>query len=159
MNPEIQLKLQAYLDNELGDAEAREMASLLESDPDAQTLSAELQAVRTLLNGNELEAKLPESREFYWSKIDRAIQQTSDLREASAREVRARVPWWVKVFAPALGLAAVLVAVFSLGRFSNAPVKSSYLHEIETPLDDTGAISFHSQTAGMTVVWVQTQPY
>ena len=47
MNPEIQLKLQAYLDNELGDAEAREMASLLESDPDAQTLSAELQAVRT----------------------------------------------------------------------------------------------------------------
>jgi len=157
MNQDTKLKLQAYLDNELSETEAREVAVWLAQDAQAQTLQAELNGIKSTLAGNELEVQLPESREFYWSKIDRAIHQ-------GAQTERRKVflpgyPWWVRFCAPALGVAMLLVVGLSLVKLTTGPTKVSYLHELETPLDDTGAISFHSQAAGMTVVWVQTQGY
>jgi hypothetical protein len=155
INQETKLKLQAYLDNELAGAQTRCVAARLEDDAEARKVYTELRDVKTALAGNELEMSVPETREFYWSKIERAITHPSASREA--RPFLTGYPWWVRLFAPALGVAVLLVAVLSLVKQTSAPATVTYLHEIDTPLEETSSISFHSQTAGMTVVWVQTQ--
>src|SRR5258707_14151177 len=73
MNQELQLKLQAYLDGELPDGEAAEARELIARDGEAQALVAELANTSAALAGHEAEGKLPETREFYWSKIQREI--------------------------------------------------------------------------------------
>lgn len=159
MNPESKLKVQAYFDQELSQEEAREVAAWLERDPEARALFAEFSQISQVLQGNELELKLPESREFYWSKIERQIQRQSGASAPATAALPGWSTWWRRVVAPALGVAILLVAALSLVKLSHAPDRQSYLHEIETPLEDTSTISFHSQTAGMTVVWVQSRVY
>src|SRR5438445_3348784 len=73
MNYEDQLKLQAYLDGELPEAEAREVANWLAQDREAVALHAELRNTRQAMVGLEVGIELPESREFFWSKIEREI--------------------------------------------------------------------------------------
>jgi len=155
INHDKKLKVQAHLDQELSGGEGQRVAAWIQSDPEAQALQAELEDLRRLLRVGEIEVKLPETREFYWSKIERAIQRES---AQGATETRVgRRPFWLRVLAPAMGGLALLAAVLSLVRFSSSGPSLAYLHEIETPLEDTSAISFHSQAAGMTVVWVQSQ--
>ena len=72
---ETQLKLQAFLDGELPEDEARTIAARVAQDPEATDLLAELRNTRQALSLFEEGPKLPESREFYWSKIQRAIEQ------------------------------------------------------------------------------------
>ena len=77
MKPELELKLQAWLDGELPAAEAEQARRLAAAEPEAARLAAELQAIKTaLLNSEEIVA-VPETREFYWSKIERQIQRES----------------------------------------------------------------------------------
>src|SRR6266702_2258506 len=73
MDYDAQLKLQAYLDGELPEAEARAVATWLARDREAVALLAELRATRKALAGFEAGIRLPESGEFFWSKIQRAI--------------------------------------------------------------------------------------
>jgi anti-sigma factor RsiW len=155
INEESKLKLQAHLDNELSGAELRKVAAWLDQDAEARVLYAKLHDVKSIVRGNELEVHLPESRDFYWSKIERAIRQAPV--QPAPQSFLSGYPWWVRIFAPALGVAMLLVAGLTLVKLGTAPTTLSYLHEIETPLEDTSAISFHSQAAGMTVVWVQSQ--
>lgn len=156
INLETKLKLQAYLDQELSDPDSREMAEWLERDPEARALCAELEGTKALLEAGEVELKLPESREFYWSKIERAIGR--EAAAPSVREPSAGRAWWVRFLAPVAGAAVVLATGLAIVKLATAPTAMSYLHEIETPLEDTSAISFHSQSPAMTVVWVQSQP-
>jgi anti-sigma factor RsiW len=156
INERKKLQLQAYLDHELSPRQARRTAAWLEQDDEARALYADLSALRIALAGNELEAKLADSRAFYWSKIERGIRQNPTEQRAP---FLAGYPWWMRSLAPAVGATLLLIACLSVGRLTTPATSMSYLHEIETPLDDTTAISFHSQTAGMTVVWVQSQGY
>ena len=82
MNEEFQLKLQAYLDGELSDKETREVEARLSSDNEAKALLVELQNTRAAFLMFEKELKLPESREFFWSKIER------DIRALDAKQDR-----------------------------------------------------------------------
>ena len=156
INEREKLQLQAHLDQELSPRQARKAAAWVEQDDEARALYAELRDLRAALAGNELEAKVPDSREFYWSKIERAIRQNPAPERPP---FLARYPWWMRYLAPAVGATLLLIASLSVVRLTTPATSMSYLHEIETPLDDTTAISFHSQTAGMTVVWVQSQAY
>jgi anti-sigma factor RsiW len=151
---ETKLKLQAYVDNELSDREARDIAARIERDAEARTLCAELTKLRTLVAAHELEVRVPESREFYWSKIQREIVRSA---AQEARSSPVQQAWWTRLLAPAAGLAVLLVTALVFIRPHTAASRLSFLHEIESPLEDTGTISFHSQSAGMTVVWVQTE--
>ena len=81
INHETELKLQAYLDGELPAGEAKAITDLLERDASAQRTYQELRSTRSLLAGNEVERKLPESPEFYWSKIRRQIEQLESQAE------------------------------------------------------------------------------
>lgn len=156
MNRDTELKLQAYLDGELPDEEAREFLTWLDTDPEARTLHAELKGIKELMAGNELPVTVPESREFYWSKIERAIRQSDSDTEVAPSPAR-RSPWWLRVFAPASGLACVGLLAASLLWLPRQPSSLSYLHESEAPVDGVSTISFRSESAGVTVVWIQTQ--
>lgn len=166
MNEEIKLQVQAYLDNEVSASEARKMASLLTHDPEAQRIYNELKDTKALLAGNELPVKLKEPRDFYWSQIRRGIET------AETREVRpAKKNWMFRLFAPIAATAGVTALLLSLTNFNpgsgTAPrlaqetatlVKPSpeALHVIEPAPAEMSAITFHSDTEGVTVVWVSS---
>jgi anti-sigma factor RsiW len=153
MNKELQLRLQAYLDSEVSSSEARQVAALLSKDAEAQALYEELRQTKTLLAGNELEIKLPESREFYWSKIQREISRVPADERSPARPQRA---WWFRLLAPLSATAIVALGMIALTSHQTSPGFLSR-QEVETALEDTSAISFFSDQHKMTVVWVQSQ--
>jgi anti-sigma factor RsiW len=149
MKTEEQLKLQAYLDNEVSSSEARQIASWIEKDAEARALYEELRATKALLCAeNEAVVPCPESRDFYWSKIARGIETAE--REP-AREVAAR-PWWIKLLAPVAGAAAL--ALFVVTSVSTNPhvAVGPQVEESETD----GSITFYSPEQRMTVVWISS---
>jgi hypothetical protein len=156
MNTELELKIQACVDNELSPAEARRVMDHVRQDPEARRLFDLLADTSRLVSENEPEHQLPESREFYWSKIEREISRSSPEKPGSAElSAPAWSRWW-KLLAIAGG-AVALVALMSLPglkRSSLARIDHG-LQEIESPLDEVSAITFHSESANMTVVWVQ----
>jgi anti-sigma factor RsiW len=150
MTEEQQLKLQAFLDGELPEKEARDVASWLARDAEATDLLGELRNTRKALKDFEPELKLPETREFYWSKIQRDIQRLEPVKS------RARSFSFFtllrRVLAP-IGAVVVLViaGVFAVQQFSGqsaAPVHVSAM------LADVGAFTYRDQAQGMTVIWL-----
>ena len=158
INHETELKLQAYLDGELPDADAKGIADLLERDAGAEALYQQLRIAWSLLFGNELERKLPEPPEFYWSKIRRQIERLEST-QADGLAQPAPSRWWTRFLAPAGVLAAL--AVFVAVALLNPEDGGNFLalddsHDIETPLEETSSFSFRSEAAAMTVVWVDS---
>ena len=144
MKTELALQIQAYLDNELSADEARQIEQTLKTNAEAQSIQTELRAMKAaLIPVHEAEMKLPESHDFHWSKIRRAIE--SEKVPAPARVS----PWWFRVLAPIAGVAAVALVVMS-----GSMVKTGTLAQSNATESDTGVMSFHSQDQNMTVVWV-----
>src|SRR5579864_3263727 len=110
MDAESQLKLQAYLDGELSAKESAQVADWIAHDREAGLLAAELKNTHLALKGHEAEIKLPEAREFYWSKIEREIQrQTAFQPETSLR--RAGWLFWLQRHLVSTGMGAVLACL------------------------------------------------
>ena len=65
------------------------MANWLARDREAAALLEELRNTRAALAGFEAEVRLPESREFFWSKIEREIQR---LEAPAPRPARGAAP-------------------------------------------------------------------
>jgi anti-sigma factor RsiW len=148
MDFDAQLKLQAYLDGELPEAEAREVAKLLAQDQEAVLLLGELRNTRQALKGAEALVQLPESREFYWSKISREIDRVE--QPARVEQKRPFIFRLQRFLVPVTG--ALAVAVFlGITLFSNS---GTALGETELSTDDMGAITFRSESEGMTTVWL-----
>ena len=63
----------AYLDNELSPSEARQIASLLSTDPDARSMYNELKDTKEVLAGNETLVPLPEILIFIGRKSSAAL--------------------------------------------------------------------------------------
>jgi anti-sigma factor RsiW len=158
MNRETQLKLQAYLDDELAPAELREIAELLADNAEAKALCTELQATKDLVRGNELEMKLTESREFYWSKIAREIDRNE--RAQTAPERTYDFSWlrrWVLPLAGVAVLAALLTVWLQIPSSSPSALRLAETPDIETTVDDAGMNSFRSESEGISVVWVNSR--
>ncbi len=151
MKPDWELKLQAYLDGELSERQARRVAAWLANDTQAQQLAAELRHTKTLLGENLPEAHLPESREFYWSKIERAIQRAEASPERAAFN-----PWrlWQRYVAPLAGLALVAFLAVAVVNHSTGPDLGGSLAEVENLSEHVGSFSFRSQSENMFVVWL-----
>jgi len=148
MNYDSQLKVQAYLDGELPEAEAREIANLLARDGEAVALMGELRNTRQALVGSEIGITLPETREFFWSKLERDImrqerQQDAPLRQRPASFLAA----WRRFLIPAGALSALALAAFiSLN-------SHSAISTVETAVADPGAFTYHDFSTGTTLVW------
>jgi len=155
MNLDQQLKLQAWVDGELPEAEAREVAAFVQEHADALALAGELRGTRAILAGNEPEAKLPESGDFYWNKIRREIE-----REEKAAARVSGVSWtfaWRRLIAPISGVALIaFLSILSLNVFHQQPADdgSKFLVEVENLSEDIGSISYRSQSENMFVVYL-----
>ncbi len=154
MNNNDPLKLQAYLDGELSEREASQIKTLIAKDSDARLLFEELQFTKTALKNNELELKLPESRDFFWSKIQKEIyRQESTPRVIPQPSLLAR---FQRFLLPAAGVAVVaLVAMLTLQKNSNPLVTQiAQFGEVESSQDEMGTFTYRSQAEKMTVVWL-----
>jgi len=145
---EEQLELQAYLDGELDEARARAVAARLARDQQAASLLRELRLTRQALAAGEVVRPLPETREFYWSKIQRELDRleapaTRPVRESFALRLR-------RFLLPASGVALVAGLGVAVARWHGA----GYTGGTETALDDSGALTYHDYSAGATLVWV-----
>jgi anti-sigma factor RsiW len=159
MTEEQQLKLQAFLDGELPEKDTREMAEWLTRDADAAALLGELRNTRQALAefGKPGSAgvspaaalKVPESREFYWSKIQREIERSTP---APAPAKSASLFTLLRRVLMPLGAAAVLVlgGIFTFHQIAGGvrPVQVNAL------LGDAGAFTYRDESQGMTVVWL-----
>jgi anti-sigma factor RsiW len=157
MNPELELDLQSYLDGELTGRGASRVEQLLASNPEAQALFQELKVTKQLLGGNELAVKLPETREFYWSKIQRGIEQAEKQEAVGAARAEGLWGRWKRYLAPMAGVAVVVtLGVMTAKMYDATPFTSSTQHlaEIQNLSDHTGSYSFRSQSENMFVVWV-----
>jgi hypothetical protein len=112
---------------------------------------------RAGLAAGEPVRKLEDTREFYWSKIERAIR-AAEVREPSAAEVPASAPWrrWRWLLAPAGAIAVVAFVTVVPALREHARAGTGMFAEVESPLEDMSSFSFHSESEGMTVVWVDS---
>ena len=155
------LKLQAWVDGELPESESARVAEWIRTDKEAEALAAELRMTSGFLAGNETEARLSESREFYWSKIERAIERA----EVTVPESRP-LPWVALVrrfLAPASGFALVaFLTLFSIGVFNHNPNGTSGggdtqfrpLIEEQTLSEHVDTISYRTKSENMFVVYI-----
>ncbi len=151
MDYDAQLKLQAFLDGELPEGEASDVARWVARDHEAAAMLEELRHTREALAGFETGIQLPESREFFWSKVQREIQR----RETPAPEP-ARTPFFAllrRFLVPASALALVFTATVMLIRPAG-PAGGTAGTEIETALPDSGAFTYRDYSAGTTLVWL-----
>jgi len=151
MDYKAQLKLQAWLDGELPPGEASEVARWAAEDREAAALVEELRTTRGVLAGFEADVRLPESREFFWSKIEREIQRLEKPAPQPAREsYLARIP---RILVPVSAVAAVLTVGLLLNQLAGPP-RGAAATEIETALSDSGAFTYRDFSAGVTLVWL-----
>ena len=148
MKHDLELKVQAWLDGELPDQEARRIGEWVAGNAEASALAEELGCIRKAMFRNEAAGALGEGREFYWSKIQRQIQ-----REAGRTRPTDDLPWyarWRKYMAPLAG-AAALACVLLMAIGQRAPT----FDEISSTSEAMDAVTFHDQSAQMTVIWLQ----
>ena len=151
MNLESELNLQAYLDGELSPRQARKVAALVAGDAEAQRLLDELKMTKAAVAGSEIEVKAPESREFYWSKIQRAIERAE---QPQARPVPPILVAWRRLLAPLAGVALIaFLTVYSFKMYEGEDSRN-HLAAVENLSEHTGAYSFRSQSEKMFVVWL-----
>jgi anti-sigma factor RsiW len=154
MDNDTQLKLQAYLDGELSPDESRRVERLLEEDENAVALLAELESTSKALATYPALVTLPESREFFWSKIQREIQRQET--SASRPENQSPLPIWMRWLTPAGAIAALAIVVgLSL---SHPPVPlaittSAGPKVFETASADAEPITYQDDAASTTLVW------
>jgi negative regulator of sigma E activity len=143
-----QLRLQAYLDGELPEPEAREVAAWVAQDQTARSLLEELRQTTRSLSGFEDGVGLPETREFYWSKIRAAIER----EEQSAADTVTCAPWfrWLRrLLVPMAGVALVtFFALFGIRHGGN-----SYPGSAVIVLEDAPAFTYRDFSGGATLVW------
>jgi anti-sigma-K factor RskA len=151
MNWDQQLKLQAYLDGELPEGDRRAVESRLAQDAGAGALLAELRQTNAALAGFESEMKLPETREFFWSKIERDIRRQERTPQ---REEQPSWLWWVgwrRLLVPAGAVAALAILLVSL--WTNLPGGGPG-SGIVAAFDDDYAFTYRDQSQGTTLVWL-----
>ncbi|MGA2748955.1 MAG: hypothetical protein ABSG59_09285 [Verrucomicrobiota bacterium] len=146
MKHHLELKIQAWTDGELSHRQARRVAQWIGREAQAAELAAELAGVKKALAANEPARTVPESRDFYWSKIERQIQRQAQNRPAPS-------PWyarWQGLLVPLTGVTALVCALAVI----HQPRRPTF-DEISATDDTMEAVTFNDQTAGMSVVWLQ----
>jgi len=149
MTHDSELKLQAYVDGELSGAESASAERLISEDQAAGALVAELRNTRGALRGNESVLTLPETREFYWSQIQRRIQAEAPARPAKPATSIADL--LRRFLVPAGALAALgIFCLLSISELQSPSGRS----QSELALADPAAFTYRDFESGTTLVWL-----
>jgi anti-sigma factor RsiW len=143
MSDDQLLEIMAYADGELAANRKVGVEQLLSSNPSAAALHRELAGIRTLVRSNEPTGQIADTREFYWSQIQRRIaaEESAANHKSPARSSPLN---WLRWLVPALGVAAVaLIAVFQ-PRPVAAVIAGS----------EASAMTFTSDSDGVTIRWI-----
>jgi anti-sigma factor RsiW len=160
MTEEQQFKVQAFLDGELPESDSREVAAWLARDADASALLGELKNTRNALKEfdkpgsagvSPASVRLPESREFYWSKIKREIERTAP---APAPAPQASLFTWFRRALMPLGTVAALVLVGLVAVHTFFGGRHTIPMTANVMLGDPGAFTYRDDAQDMTVVWL-----
>jgi negative regulator of sigma E activity len=139
MKHEDKLRIQAWMDSELAPKEAARIATLIEQNPEALALSEELRVVENALHLGEKPAILDDSRDFYWSQIERQIDAEEPLPEPYAAPVFASgnlLRWMVPV--GSLGAIVLLMINFGVMNPKVQPSATGIAPEAPAPAAPTG---------------------
>jgi anti-sigma factor RsiW len=152
---EQELKLQAWLDGEMPSGEAAAFERSLAGDADFQMLMGELRRTKAALAGGEEPRALPESREFFWSKVKRHIELEA-APAARAPVAGGSLIGWVQARLLRLGGAAFVAGVILFFMLSPAKVvkEPGHVGKIEIACDSVGAYTYRDQQNQMTMVWL-----
>lgn len=156
MNRDWETKIQAWVDGELPATEQESVAARVAQDPEAAVLVGQLRQLKSVLVETDPVRPVPDTREFYWSGIERRILQLSrPIRAGSDRVPLAMILRW---FIP-VGIAACIALILSGPLLRGWNVGSPLgFTEIESPLEDVSSVTFRSESEKMTVVWVNSRP-
>ena len=138
MKNEDKLRIQAWMDGELAPKEAARIATLIEQNPEALALSEELRVVENALFSGEKPAILNDSRDFYWSQIERQIDAEEPLPEPYAAPVIVSgnlLRWMV----PVGSLGAIVILMVNFGVMSPESQPSAPGVISDTPVSATPA--------------------
>ena len=103
----------------------------------------------------ELEMKLAESPEFYWSKIERQIERGEQAEQVQSKPKFASLAALRRLLAPAAGVALVAFLTVYTFKVNDGVDDSTHpLAVVENLSEHTGAYSFRSQSEKMFVVWL-----
>jgi len=151
---EIQLKVQALVDGELTGREAEVLRQRIDNDAVLQQLHAKLTQMHGLIADSELPRPLPESSDFYWSKISQAIEREECAGERTTRSIPVS-RWLLRWLAPLVGVSAV-VLLLTL-RQPTAPdlgIMLSGDHELELSSDEIDVMTYNTDDDSMSIVWL-----
>lgn len=147
MKEDLQLKLQAYLDGELPSGEAQAVRDLLARDAAAQDLLVELTNTRDVIVAHEATIKVPETREFYWSKIQREISREAKPAPVAPVASFSLTAWMRRMLVPAGAFAVVAIAaLLSLPHSGGAG-------DYSTTSGDA-SFTYQNYATGTTLVWL-----
>ena len=151
---EIQLKVQALVDGELTGPEAKEWRGRLETDAGLKELHAWLTAVRGLMTGAELPRTLPESGDFHWSQISKAIEREERQAKHLAKPTSG-ANWLLRWVLPLAGVACLML-LLTLQQTTRPDLGISLGsdHELELSIDDLDVMTFNTGDDAMSVVWL-----
>jgi anti-sigma factor RsiW len=137
------LEIMAYADGELDASRRHEVEKQIAEDPSAAALHLELTACAALLRAHEPLGAVPETREFYWSRIQRRIAAEE---QAAARAKATKVPafGWLRWLAPAIGVAALALVV----TYQQRPGPTILA------VGEASSMTFTSEADGVTISWI-----
>ena len=153
MNDELPIKVQAFLDGELSEAEAREISSLIAGDADVAALHKELKHTRAALAGFEKRVVVPETREFYWSRIRRGIERAEAAPERPAAGPVAFFHSLRRALISVTGLAVLALALLITLR-PGPPAALAMPGGMEVASLDSSAMTYRNYESGATLVWL-----
>jgi anti-sigma factor RsiW len=156
------LKLQALLDGELPGREAREILAWTQRDAEAAALLVELRSTREAMVKSDLQLSLPETREFFWSKIEREIRKCPPEEISETDFNWRRLLWPISLAAGAI--AVCFFAVISQNPVADKPAQGAAVStaaissdadtpDVESAQADSEAMTYEDKSDGTTLVW------
>ena len=148
---EIELKIQALVDGELTKFEAGKLRDRIKNDIRLQILHERLMQMKDLISKHEMPRVLPESSDFYWSKIAQEIEVRGSAAQSSAQSLGMK--WVFRRLAPLLGIASVALLITLQGpNLPDLGIVLDHNHELLT--DEIDVMTFNSADDSMSVVWI-----
>ena len=148
---EIELKIQALVDGELTGFEAGKLRDRIKNDIRLQILHERLMQMKNLISKHEMPRVLPESSDFYWSKIAQEIEVGGSDAQSSAQSLGMK--WVFRRLAPLLGIASVaLIITLQEPNLPDLGIVLNHNHELLS--DEIDVMTFNSADDSMSVVWI-----